>query len=126
MTVPKERKEAVLRTRQFLPRPTDAGHRAREHLMKADLQALAKVLLPLSEGESEALAALEWLERETNLPVSINTFFWGRLERAADATLPETEREALRGCCDVGLYRAAFNEHFARRREMRGRGDETP
>lgn len=93
--------------------------------MKADLPALAKVLLPLSDSESEALAALEWLERETNLPASIKTFFWGKLEQAADATLPEAEREALRGGCDVGLYRAAFNEHFARRRAMRGGGDET-
>lgn len=90
------------------------------------MQALAKLLLPLSDSESEALAAFEWLEREANLPASIENFFWGKLERASDATLPEAEREALRGRRDVGLYRAAFNEHFARRRALRVGGNETP
>lgn len=84
--------------------------------MKADLQALSKLLLPLTDSESEALAAFEWLEREANLPASIKAFFWDKLERAADAVLPEAERDSLCGCADVSLYRAAFNTHFARRR----------
>ena len=93
--------------------------------MKADPQALPKMLLPLSDAEAEALAALEWLERDANLPASIETFFWDKLERAADAVLPEDEREPLRGCADVSVYRAAFNEHFARRRALRASGDGT-
>lgn len=92
--------------------------------MKADLQALAKMLLPLSEAEAEALAALDWLERDANLPDSIRAFLWDKLERAADAVLPEAERERLRGRDDSSLYRAAFNEHFARRRALRESGDE--
>ena len=84
--------------------------------MKVDLQALSKVLLPLTDSEMQALSAFEWLEREANLPDSIKTFFWNNLERAADAVLPATERQSLRGCVDVSLYRAAFNIHFARRR----------
>jgi len=82
----------------------------------AGLQALPKVLLPMSDSEMEALSAFEWLEREANLPDSIKTFFWNKLERAADVVLPEVERESLRGCTDVSLYRAAFDVHFARRR----------
>lgn len=84
--------------------------------MKTDLQALSKVLMPMSDSEAEALGAFEWLEREANLPDSIKTFFWVKLEQAVDAVLPAVERESLRGCVDVSLYRAAFNEHFARRR----------
>ena len=94
--------------------------------MKADLQSLAKVLLPLTDGERQALSALDWLERAANLPDSIRTYFWDKLERAADAVLPGAEREPLRGHTDVSLYRAAFTKHFARRRTLQSGGDETP
>ncbi len=92
--------------------------------MKADLQALAKMLLPLSEAEAEALAALDWLERDANLPDSIKAYFWDKLERAAEAVLPVAEREPLGGRADVSLYRTAFNQHFARRRALREGDDE--
>jgi hypothetical protein len=90
-------------------------------MMKADLQALSKILMPLTDGEIEVLSAFEWLERDANLPDGIKTFFWNKLERAADALLPKAERERLRGCDDVSRYRAAFNSHFERRR-----ANETP
>lgn len=95
-----------------------------EQMKKAALQALAKVLSPLSAAEAEARAALDWLEREVNPPESIKVFFWEKLERAADAVLPVAERAQLRGRGDVSPYRAAFSEHFARRRGLREGGDE--
>ena len=58
----------------------------------------------------------QWLEREANLPDSIKTYFWKKLERVADAVLPQAERERLLGCTAVSRYREAFNLHFARRR----------
>jgi hypothetical protein len=75
--------------------------------------------MPLTESEAEALGALEWLEREQNLPESIRTFFMAKLERAVDAVLPRAEREALTGCSDVRRFRAALGDHFARRHKLR-------
>lgn len=71
--------------------------------MKANLDALSRLLMPLTDGESQALGALEWLERDANLPNSIKAFFWDKLERAADVVLAEAEREPLRNCADVSL-----------------------
>lgn len=87
--------------------------------MKANLRALSKVLLPLTDGEAEALGALEWLEREQNLPESIRAFFMTKLERAVDAVLPPAEREALKECSDVSRFRAALGDHFERRGKLR-------
>lgn len=87
--------------------------------MKANLRALSKVLMPLTDSEADAIGALEWLEREQNLPESIRAFFMAKLERAIDAVLRPAEREALSGCSDVSRVRAALDEHFARRHRLR-------
>lgn len=87
--------------------------------MKANLRALSRVLLPLTDGEADAIGALEWLEREQNLPESIRAFFMAKLERAADAVLPPAQREALKGCSDVSRFRAALGDHFERRGKLR-------
>lgn len=87
--------------------------------MKANLRALSRVLLPLTDGEADAIGALEWLEREQNLPESIRTLFMAKLERAADAVLPPAQRETLKGCSDVTRFRAALGDHFERRGKLR-------
>jgi hypothetical protein len=87
--------------------------------MKANLRALSKVLLPLTDGEADALGALEWIEREQNLPESIRAFFMAKLERAVGVVLPAAEREALRNCADVSRFRAALGDHFEGRRKQR-------
>ena len=87
--------------------------------MNVKLAELAKIMLAMSEGEMKAVVALDWLEQDTNLPDSIRKFFWAKLERAADAVLPTSESEPLRGCGDVTRYRVAFDAHFARRSAAR-------
>lgn len=87
--------------------------------MKANLRALSKVLLPLTDGEAEALGALEWLEREQNLPDSLRAFFMAKLERAVDAVLPSAQLEALKVCSDVSRFRAALGDHFEKRGKLR-------
>lgn len=87
--------------------------------MKGNLRALSKVLLPLTDGEAQALGALEWLERDQNLPESIRASFMATLERAVGAVLPPAERGALQNCADVSRFRAALGDHFEGRRKLR-------
>ncbi|MES1264336.1 MAG: BPSL0761 family protein [Variovorax sp.] len=84
--------------------------------MEAGVRALPKGLLPMTDDEMQAMSAVDWLERDVDLPDSIRAYFWDSLERLADSLLLEAEGAPLRAKGDVRLYRDALLLHFARRR----------
>ena len=76
--------------------------------MKTDLQALAKLIRPVSEAEARLLGALDWLEREEHLPLAIQQYFIDAIETVLATVVPAGEWASLRGCGDAVKYRAAY------------------
>ena len=86
--------------------------------MRADLKALAEHLLPMSEAESSALGAREWLSRQDKLPETVRAHFWEHLESSCQAFLSADEWQAFRGSREWDRWDAAISAHFAKRREL--------
>ena len=110
LEIPNEETEALLADADGRS-PAPSLHKG----MEAGVRALPKGLLPMTDDEMRAMSALDWLERDADLPDSVRAYFWDRLERSAGSFLSEAEGAPL-GEKRVRWYREALLLHFARRR----------